>query len=293
MRAAGVWMAAMSALAAIDGAQTGRTAMNPEDTRKINLSRQIAVPNREGAATLAGSLPAGDVGDVLKDMAGNEKAPVRMLVLELASKHPSEGASRATLSRLQDTNLTVRSIAGGLIAMIAQKSVVPEMLELAEQDLDPRVRGALARQVGMIGDAGDLPRLRTQYRAAQDPGLKNDLAAAMARLGDEAYRKDLIRRLTDPEAAVRLAAFRDTLYVGDRRLALYFRPAVEDRRNAMVVSFPHDPVVWARVCDVAIQTLAGLGLQLSYGTVPTRRFTEAEIQEALQILNALAKTQAQ
>jgi len=261
--------------------------MNPEDSAKSRLTRQIEIGNKEGAKAMAAGMPPEETGDVLDKTAASDKASARMLVLELASEHASEGASRAILSRLQDPNLTVRSIANSLIARIAQKSLVPDMFKALEQNPDLVVKAALARQIGMVGDAGDLPRLRVLYRDTLDPGLRNDLALAMARLGDDHYRQEVIRRLTAPDEAARVAALRDIPYVGDRRLARYFRPVLEDRRDAVVISLPHDPVVAARVCDVAIQTLAALGVKFSFAAFPTRRFSEAEIQEALRIVTAL------
>jgi len=290
MRWAGVWLCGLFALAAIAGeSQTTRVAMNQGEAPKNQLSRQITIGNKEGAKMLARELPAPAIGDVLKDTAGNEKASVRMLVLELASEYPSEGASIAILSRLQDQNLTVRSIANSLLGGIAQKNLVPKMFKAMGQDLDPVVKGALARQIGMIGDAGDLPQLRAQYRLTTEPGLRTDLALAMARLGDENSRKALIQQLAALDATGRVNALRDIPYVGDSRLARYFRPVLEDRRDVIAISLPHNPVVAGRICDLAIQALAALGLKFSFDTLPMRRFTDPEIEEATQIVTSLEK----
>ncbi len=265
--------------------------MNTGNSSKTHLSRQIETRNPDSAKTAARGMSAGDVGDVLQEMAGHEKPSVRMLVLELASEYPSEGASRAILSRLQDPNLTVRSIANSQIGRIAQKSLVPELFKAMEQDLDSAVKGALARQIGLIGDASDVPRLQQHYRTTQDPILRNDLSLAMARLGDPEHRQELRNRLTNPDLAVRIAVLRDIPYAGDSQLARYFRPVLEDRRDAVAISLPHDPVVAARVCDLAIQAMAALGINFSFPTSPMRRFTEAEIQEALHIVAMLDRAE--
>jgi HEAT repeat protein len=263
--------------------------VNPESSAKSQLSRQIESRNAEQAKAWAHRMPVGDSGDVLQQMAGHDSTPVRLVVLEVAAENSSEGASRAILSRLQDPNPTVRSVAGSLIATIAQKTLVPELFKAMELDLDARVKGALARQVGMIGDATDLPRLRLLYRNTADPVFRHDISLAMARLRDDNHRQELIQRLSAPAETDREAALRDIPYVGDKRLARYFRPVLEDRRDVVVISLPHTPLKTARVCDVAIQTLAALGVNLSFPTSPTRRFTDLEIQEALQIVAALEK----
>ncbi len=135
------------------------------------------------------------------------------------------------------------------------------------------------------------PQLRLEFRNTLEPGFRNDISLAMARLGDQQHRQELIRRLTATDEAARVDAMRDVLYVGDPRLARYFRPVLEDRRDAVVISPPHEPLVTARVCDVAVQTLAGLGVKFSFAAFPTRRFKEMEIQEALRMVTALEKVE--
>jgi HEAT repeat protein len=266
--------------------------MHSPNSQKDELSHQIAAGNSQRAKELARGLPADDVGEVLADMADSRKNSARMLVLDLASQYPSDGSSRAILSRLQDSDLTIRSIAGGLIASIAQKDLTPTMFRLLDQALDLPVKAALARQIGMIGSKVDLTRLGTLYSSLEDTALKNDLALAMARLGDKPSRAKLIQRLSAADASARTAALRDILYVGDPTLARHFRVVLADRRDAFVISLPHDPVVAARVCDVAIQTLDAIGVKLPFATSPMRRFTEEQIKEALQIVSVLERIPA-
>jgi HEAT repeat protein len=280
----------LSAIAAIASwAQGVRENMNPQNSARDQLVRQIGISNAEGAKALAGSMSANDVGKALEETAGNQKASARILVLELASDYPSEGASRAILSRLHDPDLTVRSIANSQLARIAQKPLVPEMFHSMEEDLSPAVKGALARQIGLIGDGGDIPRLRKRYQATQDPVLRNDLSLAMARLGDDSAGQQLVRQLSDPAAEVRLDALRDIPYVGDPGLARYFRSVLEDRRDVLVISSPQEPKVTGRVCDFAIQALGAIGIRFSFPSAPVRRFTDAEIEQALQIVTSLEK----
>ena len=266
-----------------------RRDMHSGHAQKNELARQIASGNSERAKDLARNLLPGDVGDVLENSASSPKPSVRMLVLDLASEYHSEGASRAILSRLQDGDLTVRSVAGSLIATIAQKELIPAMFRLLEQGLDLPLKRALARQIGMIGSDNDLRGLRKLYVSASDPSYKNDIALAMARLGDQPSRTQLIKRLSAPDAIARTAALRDVAYVGDPVLARYFRVVLEDRRDAVVISLPHDPVVFARVCDVAIQTLDAIRVKLPFSTFPMRRFSDADVKEVLQMISVLEK----
>ena len=111
----------------------------------------------------------------------------------------------------------------------------------------------------------------------------------MARLGDEDASVRLGLRLDSFDVEVRVPAIQDVMYVGDLRYASHFRGLIVDRRDAIVISLPHDPVVAARVCDIAIQALAALGIEVSYAASPTRRFSEYEVEEMTRMLNAYLK----
>lgn len=266
-----------------------RSHMNTPNSQIDELTKRITEGDSQRAKDVARNLSPDEVGDVLVSMAGSRKSSARIVVLDLASTYHSEGSSRAILTLLQDGDLTVRSIAGSLIATIAQRDLTPAMFRLLDQSLDLPVKAALTRQIGMIGGESDLTRLRALYNSYKDPALKNDLTLAMARLGDKPSRDQLVVRLSAHDANTRTAALRDIQYVGDAKLGRHFRGVLEDRRDAVVISHPHDPVVTARVCDLAVQTLDAIGVKLPFKTSPTRRFTEDEIKVALQIVAALER----
>jgi len=261
--------------------------MTPEDSLKFQLSTQIASANTDAAKGLARRMPPGTVGSVLETLSIHDKAAVRILVLEIAAEIASDGACRAILGRLQDANLTVRSLANSLIGGCGQKTVVPHLFQALDQDLDVRVKGELARRIGIIGDPGDVPLLLDRYKRAREPKLRDALAAAMARLGDFAARGEIVRRLADPDVGARVAALRDIEYVGDRGLAVHLRTVLDDRRDALVMSLPHDPLVMARVCDLTVRSLTVLGWPLSFRVHPLRRFSEVELAEASSIVAAM------
>ena len=261
--------------------------MTPEDSLKFQLSTQIARANADAAKALASRMPPAAVGSVLETLSIHDKASVRILVLEIASEIASDGACRAILSRLQDANLTVRSLANSLIGACAQKALIPQLFQALDQDVDVRVKGELARRIGIIGDPGDVPLLLDRYKRAREPKLRDDLAAAMARLGDFASRSEIVRRLADPDVGARVTALRDIEYVGDRGLAVHLRNVLDDRRDAVVMSLPHDPLVMARVCDLAVRSLTVLGLPLLFRAHPLRRFSEVELGEASSVVSAM------
>jgi hypothetical protein len=257
--------------------------MNPEDS----LKSQIAMGNPQGAKILAHSMSPDSAGSVLQELADHGKPSVRLLVLDIAAEVRSEGACRAILSRLLDANLTVRSVANSLTGCCTQKNVAPDLFAVLDQDIDLRVKGVVARQIGIVGGVGDLPRLRRFYKKTRERKLRDDIAAAMARLGDSQSRAVIVQPLTAPGVDARVAALHDIEYIGDAQLASHFRPVMDDRREAMVVSLPHSPRVIARVCDIAVGSLKALGLPLSFRALPLRRFSQAEVEEALRLIASI------
>jgi hypothetical protein len=272
------------------GAQGGRTNVNPANPMETQLASQIAIRNGEHAKTLASKMPPEDVGRVLMATATNPKDAVRILTLELASEYPSVGASRAILGRLSDADATVRSVAGSLIGRCTQSSLVPELLETMKLGLPDDVRGALARQVGLIGGPDAIQPLNDFYRQTHEPGFRRDLSVAMARLGQQDRKTEAIARLNDPDANHRVEALRDMEYIGDKTLVRFFAGVLKDRRDVLDISPPHEmPVVWVRVCDVAIQSMAILGIPLSFGGLTLHRWNDLQVAEAVMVVEAMQK----
>jgi HEAT repeat protein len=272
------------------GAQSVKV-MNSDSSLRSQLAQLIGARDAEQAKALARRMNPGDVGVVLQEMAGTPRTPVQLLVLDIASGIPSEGACRAVLGRLQDSNLTIRAVANSLIGSCNQRTVVPDLLHAMDESQDSLVQAAIARQIGISGDATVIPELQARYTKTRDQSLRDNLTAAMARLGDENSRKSVIRRLTDPDLDTRIRTLHEIEYIGDPRLARFFRPVLEDRRDAIAISPPHDPRVMARLCDVAAGSMTALGLPLPYRALPLRRLSEAEIQQALAVVRSLETAQ--
>ena len=271
-------------------AQGGRTVVNPGNSTKAQLASQIVARNADHAKFLAQRMAPEDVGEVLAETASNPKDSVRLLTLEFAADHPSVGASRAILSRLFDADPAIRSVAAGIIGRCQQRSMTPELIATMKRDLPLDVKGTLARQVGLIGGPEALSPLEEIYQRTRDPGFRRDLSLAMARLGQTQYKDEAIERLGDSGADARVQALRDIEYIGDKTLVRHFGGALEDRRDVLDISPPHEfPVVWVRVCDVAIQSMAILGVPLSFSGLTLQRWDERQVAEAIMAVRAMQR----
>jgi HEAT repeat protein len=214
-----------------------------------------------------------------------------LLALELAAANPSPGSCKTILGRLSDPNATVRSVAGNLIGQCRDHDNAPDLLHALEQQKEPSIRSALVGQLGVAGGKEQVPVLR-QLRGKPDVSAAASLA--LAQLGDADERQKLIDRLQDPDPQVRTNALRDCMTVRDPELAAWFGPALEDFRDAVPITGPHEgPMVYARVCDFAVLVMAQLGYRFSFPVGFLERRPLEQIREARQAVDALIRERGQ
>jgi len=262
------------------------------ERERMNDSRQDALVHQ----MLTGQIPAArattealgpQAGPVLARMAGHQNSQVRLLVLELAPLALSVDSSRAVISLLQDSNVTVRSVASSDLAICTQKQVVPDLVKLLEKKPSTELTVALLKQIGIAGDHDNLKDL-DPFRNSPNPEVVHQAAVAMAKLGDPAELQRVINRLGSLDPNTRVQALRDCQYIGDHGLVRYFGPALDDIRDFMVITPPHmEPVVMARICDITVQTMAYMGFRFSFPAEFLARFTPIQLEEAKQMVASM------
>src|SRR5262245_38032269 len=119
--------------------------MNPDDTLADELRRQIQAREEDDAIVTASKMGPTS-GDILYELGSDSKPSVRRVVLSVAARVPSIGASRTVLERLNDRNEEVRSVAHSLIGICEQKEVIPDLLKALRNQPQPEFAGALALQ---------------------------------------------------------------------------------------------------------------------------------------------------
>lgn len=224
-------------------------------------------------------------GPVLLSLAKHQDRAVRLMVLELAAVAPSSESSRAVIGLLDDDVATVRAVAMGVLVICSQRDIVPDLLRSLRKGQNSETTAALIRQVGIAGDSTNIGDI-APFRSDRDAGVSHQTAIAMARLGDPTERNRVITELSSTDAQVKVEALRDSQYIGDKALAGFFDSALNDLRDFMVITPPHvEPVVVARVCDVAVQTMAFLGFSFSFQAQFLARRTQPELDEAKRMAN--------
>jgi hypothetical protein len=228
-------------------------------------------------------------GPVLERLVKHEKREVRLLVLELAPLAVSVETSRSVIALLSDSDPTVHAVAIADLAVCSQKAVVPDLLKVLEQRPDVAVTTVLIRQIGIAGDRTNIASIR-RYRSNSDPDVAHQASIAMARLGDETERNKILADLKSLNPWQRVQGLRDSQYIADQALAAYFGPALDDLSDFMVITAPHvEPVIVARVCDIAVQTMAYMGFQFSFSAQILARRSIEELAEARATAAAAAK----
>jgi HEAT repeat protein len=208
-----------STLASLDDAEAGELAL--QALREGGPHRRIA------AATALVVLAVPEQAGALRAALADPLAAVRFRVLEALKRVGSEGDASECLRLLEDPDPSVRTAAIEAISKLDPDRA--PALERLVSDHAPQVRQALARHLGLLGEASVELLLADRHRAvreaaiaasqpaqvetlirllAEDPVVEVRMAAArrLAEMGVGAGRRALVDALADPSAMVRSAA---------------------------------------------------------------------------------------
>jgi HEAT repeat protein len=263
--------------------------MTTIDRQLAQLQSLIANERIVEAETLARTIGPPAVR-ALVPLAEHESTDVRLAVLEIAAgvQHPE--TCQLALRMLFDADELVSSLAATQVSKCSTPEARGALLEALEKKPPPAAAQALALQLGKIGDGDDREPLRRHRAEATDPAYRHALSVALVRLGDSETRRELEQELASPILETRLQALRDIEYVGDPQFVARFADVLDDRRDAVPLSMPDQPpMVFARVCDIAVLTMLRLGVQLSYTFDRLTRLEERHLDEAKQVVEQRAR----
>lgn len=224
---------------------------------------------------------------VLESFSQSNNTDIRRIVVELAGIHASPGNCRLLLGRLADNEMEIRELAKAQLGYCNISGLLPDLVEALQQYDDPDTLSVLVLLIGQIGGKSEIEPL-TQLRDShqQDDGLEHDISLALAKLGNANAIEQLRQRLeSNIDQTDRVSALNDCLYVGDPSLVAYFGPALRDHRDTVALSIPENPPMeYARVVDIAVFTMAQLGVRLPYRLDELTRLSEEQIQQASLIV---------
>lgn len=220
---------------------------------------------------------------VLELLEAGDDAEVRRTVVELAGLKPTAGHCRLLLRRMFDADMEIRELAAYLLPSCPHNELAPDYRAAMQKKPPPPpdTLGVLALMLGRTGDSGDIAFLRKLREKNDDDGVDHDIGLALIRLGDTEERRAFEERLLAGDPARRVEALNECLYIDDVNLVFSFGALLSDMRDVVALSIPENPPMeYARVADVAVQTMLSLGVKLSFELEMLQRFDDEKLREA-------------
>lgn len=155
------------------------------------------------------------LGEVSNDEDVRVRSRVMLALLEMEKIDPEgELVMPALLEALKDESPVVRSEAVNALAPKGTE-VMPQLVQLLENDKEGSVRAAAARALGPIGSAA-LPTLVKALEGDEDEAVRASAAGALAQMGPEAKpaMPALVAAIRDEKRGVRLAAANALVQIG-------------------------------------------------------------------------------
>jgi len=258
-----------------------------EPNMSAQMLEQRIVAKDETAPALAAQLGAA-AEPVLVRLARHSDPEVRELNVAAIRETAVPQRVRLLIEALADRDINVRSAALRALSARADGASVPALLEPAQRNADPFVRGEVALIIGRLGDMSAVAPLSGTLSVERDGDVKRKLVLALARLGDTGARGTVKSALASSDPQARLDAVMDYEYVGDPKLLVDLRPALADTAEVLNVNPPHARPNLIRLCDVAVNVIANVAqLKLPFNGVERRRFEPSEIAEVARRVSAL------
>jgi sialidase-1 len=171
-----------------------RLPKESHDQRRCGLARELVrAGDRSSLAVLPQLLnQEGSIGRV--------HAAESLYKLGLASDDPG-----LTAAMVQSENVPFRLMAAAALARSGSRPAMDLLRQTLQSD-DRLARNTACFALARLGDASDLPALRTRFAAETDPLARANLINALACLGDPQGRKDLAISLASADAGIRATA---------------------------------------------------------------------------------------
>jgi len=227
---------------------------------------------------------------VLRELAGHPDAEVRLRVLELVGQFPHASLCSVVVSAFDDPERDNRVLAFHVLQYCATPDHLSDLVVAMDRELEPGMRASLVRTLGRVGGPAQRRLLRRHLEGARDDNVRHALFLALTRLGEAEARVEFTQLLAADSAHMRHGTMVDLIgYVEDCELAAHLGPALRDTRTIEITG-PESTGYTFRVCDVAVFTMASLGIRFSF-ELPEGGFTtldDTSVQEAVRIVDSMS-----
>ncbi len=218
----------------------------------------------------------------------NANAETREIAIHCLTDIKITEVSKITAACLKDSSQEVRRTAITYLISYCDQTVVPDLISNLK-NADEVVRAGVAEVIGRVGSGFHIRNLEQQLKQEPDLTVQKKLRLAMAKLGDTSMKDKIAQQMKVNDSNVRFQAIRDLQYIDDKNLARELLPALDDVGNTYLLSsMDRKPARYARVCDLAINTISvWFKDAFSFEVSNYKNYSEKEIEEAKQFLKKL------
>jgi HEAT repeat protein len=270
---------------AVEAAQSPQGAEDMEQLKAMVLKQDPTANLRAEKLGKAAS-------PMLRELAKHADDGVRLLAVQCLMSSGGPDASAAFLAALTDGNAQVAGEAGrGLFQTSVDAKSQTALFEAFDKTPHGSVRGLVARLIGTLDKAADVPGLRKRWEAESDATAKEDETIALARLGVKEAQEDFVRRLhAAKEWRLREYLERHVRYVGQPWILKPLLPILDDQTKLINLNVDglKEPPMDVRACDLAATRAAQIsGRKFSFKPEDLKIYSDAEIEEVRRALKSL------
>ncbi|MEW6411713.1 MAG: HEAT repeat domain-containing protein [Candidatus Zixiibacteriota bacterium] len=195
---------------------------------------------------------------VLKELTGDPDAETREIAYNCVALVAGEQALSVIATALRDESEDIRSFALQTLQATDNGPILGELESNLDSE-DAAVRGNVALLIGRVDRESASEALRKRLEVEQDEQVQRGIKLALARLGDSEMKDLFASQFDVDDSEVRLKAISDLRYIGDPKLTVRVLPALDDTRQAHLITDKNQPVPkYARVCDAVVNLVAEL-----------------------------------
>jgi len=226
------------------------------------------------------ALDARTAFELLEKGLAHSNEDVRELSVLALGKRRETQADKLLMKALVDDDLSVQTAAVDSISKRLSPEIVAD-LQIIIAEVDAEIQAEIVLLLGAGGGEEQRDFLRSMLPKAREKNeeeLTSNIVLALARLGDEDSRHEIIKNLQSEDIVERVDAIESLEYVNDAKLAIYLKPLLDDTAVAMDIG-KSPKNLYLRICDLAVLTIQKItGITFSF-PVSGRQFSEEERRE--------------
>ena len=251
---------------------TAETTMSTQE-----LISLIRAGYDDRAITMASASGPG-VFDSVQPLLGDSSPQVRAISLRVLDAADAQRAQPLAVQSLSDPSDDVKTFAVAILRPNPPTGIMANLLSAYSTAREPALRGQIALLAGRVTPTDGIDAWRMHWASETDPYTKEDIAKALARMGDEPARKDFVATMNAAQGRKAFDTIRGTVYFEDNWIIPHLIPLLSRRDVALHLAADFPDTHPFRVCDVALEAILALtGEQVKFQTPRPTQYSDSEI----------------